>query len=75
MFDITSPETKFILKAVSQASSLVQQVQAEMVTGALTKDDRSPVTIADFASQALVGWMLSETFPGDLMVAEEIFPL
>jgi len=71
MFDITSPETKFILKAVSQASSLVQQVQAEMVTGALTKDDRSPVTIADFASQALVGWMLSETFPGDLMVAEE----
>jgi len=71
MFDITSSETTFILKAVREASSLAQMVQAEMVSSALTKDDRSPVTIADFASQALVGWMLSETFPGDLMVAEE----
>ena len=33
---------------------LGQQVQMEMVSPALTKDDRSPVTIADFASQALV---------------------
>jgi 3'(2'), 5'-bisphosphate nucleotidase len=71
MFNITSPETKFILKAVREASSLVKMVQAEMVSGELTKYDRSPVTIADFASQALVGWILSETFPDDLMVAEE----
>jgi hypothetical protein len=54
MIDIDRPEIKFALNAVRQASLLVKMVQAEMVSPALTKDDRSPVTIADFASQALV---------------------
>ncbi len=42
-----------------------------MVEPALTKNDRSPVTIADFAAQALIGKMLLETFPHDAFVAEE----
>ncbi len=71
MFDLKLPEIQFALKAVHQATSIVRLVQAEMVTPALTKEDRSPVTIADFASQAVVGRLLAEAFPSDLMIAEE----
>lgn len=53
------------------ASKLVKQVEAEMVSPALTKDDRSPVTVVDFASQALVGYLLANTFPNDPLVGEE----
>ncbi|HEX7976285.1 MAG TPA: inositol monophosphatase family protein, partial [Anaerolineales bacterium] len=66
-----TPEIKFALQAVRQASLLVRQVQTEMVSVALTKDDRSPVTVADFASQALVGHLLEENFQEDPLVAEE----
>jgi 3'(2'), 5'-bisphosphate nucleotidase len=37
----------------------------------LTKDDRSPVTVADFASQALIGRLIGESFPDDRLVGEE----
>jgi 3'(2'), 5'-bisphosphate nucleotidase len=66
-----TPELQFALHAAQQASLLVKQVQAEMVEPALTKDDRSPVTIADFAAQAVVGRLLEEAFPGEPLVAEE----
>jgi 3'(2'), 5'-bisphosphate nucleotidase len=42
-----------------------------MVSEAFTKGDFSPVTVADFASQALVGRALAEQFPDQLFVAEE----
>lgn len=71
MFDMNSKETQFAIRAVRQACQLVKLVQAEMVTSVLTKEDRSPVTVADFASQALVGKLLEEAFPQDLLVAEE----
>lgn len=75
MFNVNQPEIKFALDAVRQASRLVRQVQAELILGkptaATIKDDRSPVTVADFASQALVGHLLSGAFPQDLLVAEE----
>jgi 3'(2'), 5'-bisphosphate nucleotidase len=71
MIDTDNPEVKFALHAVRQAAQIAQQVQAEMVTPALTKEDRSPVTVADFASQALIGRLLGETFPGAVLVAEE----
>jgi 3'(2'), 5'-bisphosphate nucleotidase len=71
MLILDRPETKFAVNIVRQASQLVKQVQAEMVSPALTKDDRSPVTVADFASQALVGWALTETFPDHPLVGEE----
>ncbi len=71
MIDLNNPEIKFALHAVRQAAQIVQHVQAEMVTPALTKEDRSPVTVADFASQALVAWLLEQTFPNDPLVAEE----
>ena len=71
MIDIIKPETSFAIQAVILASKLVKQVEAEMVSPALTKDDRSPVTVADFASQALVGYLLANTFPNDPLVGEE----
>lgn len=37
----------------------------------LTKGDRSPVTVADYAVQALVGRRLKDAFPGEPLVAEE----
>jgi len=71
MIDLNIPETKFALHAVYQAMSIVEQVQSELVTSALTKDDRSPVTVADFASQALIARLLEEAFPDDPLVGEE----
>jgi 3'(2'), 5'-bisphosphate nucleotidase len=73
MLNINTPEVQFALDAVCSASLLVRQIQAEMVRKehALTKKDLSPVTIADYASQALVGRLLIEKFPSDPMVAEE----
>lgn len=71
MLSLSVPEIKFGLDAVRQATLLVCHVQSELVSQALTKDDRSPVTVADFASQALIGQMLAEAFPNDKLVAEE----
>jgi 3'(2'), 5'-bisphosphate nucleotidase len=38
---------------------------------ALEKSDKSPVTVADFGSQAVVCQILREAFPHDVIVAEE----
>lgn len=64
-------DAAFALEAVRVAARLCRHIQGEMVTNALSKSDRSPVTIADFASQALVSRMLQEAFPSDPLVAEE----
>jgi 3'(2'), 5'-bisphosphate nucleotidase len=66
-----NPRLNFALKAVQQAASLASTVQGEMVSQALTKTDRSPVTVADFAAQAVVGYLLEREFPGELLVGEE----
>lgn len=71
MIQLNTAEIRFALKAARQAALLVKDIQTEMVTKSLTKDDKSPVTIADFASQALVSHLLQSTFPADPLVAEE----
>ncbi len=71
MLNLERHETSFAVNVVRQASQLVKLVQAEMVSPALTKYDRSPVTVADFASQAFVGWALKEIFPEHPLVGEE----
>jgi len=60
------------LRAVGTAMALAAAIQKEM-TGkeTLTKSDRSPVTIADFAAQALVCNALVAAFPGVPIVGEE----
>ncbi len=71
MFDIHVPEIRFALEAVRRAASLVRRIQTELCVSAQEKADRSPVTVADYASQALVACLLAESFPGDALVAEE----
>jgi len=66
-----SRELQFALEAARCAAQLTQQVRAAMTGPTLTKSDRSPVTVADFAAQALVGSLLAEAFPTDPLVAEE----
>ena len=65
-------EMKTAMRAVIAASTLCNRVRASMVGGAtLVKHDRSPVTIADFGSQAVICRILGEAFPEDPIVAEE----
>ncbi len=63
------------LTAVRAAARLCEAVRAEMVAGEgpakLDKQDRSPVTVADFGAQAIVCHLITETFPDDVLVAEE----
>ena len=68
---LDSPEAQFAIEAVREASLLARRIQREMVTGALTKDDRSPVTVADFAVQALIARRLAEQLPGSALIGEE----
>ncbi|MBT3321118.1 MAG: 3'(2'),5'-bisphosphate nucleotidase [Anaerolineae bacterium] len=70
MFNNT-PEVKFAINAVRQAAELVKTVQTETAENALTKGDKSPVTVADFASQALVSHLLMQSFPEVVLVGEE----
>jgi HAL2 family 3'(2'),5'-bisphosphate nucleotidase len=71
MISLSDTRVEFALRAVQQAASLAAEIQGEMISQALTKDDRSPVTVADFAAQAVVGYLLENTFPGALLVGEE----
>lgn len=65
-------ERKIAIEAVIEAAALCRMVQQEMVGDkALRKDDRSPVTVADFGSQAVVCRHLKTAFPADPIVAEE----
>jgi 3'(2'), 5'-bisphosphate nucleotidase len=53
-------ERELAVAAVERASRLCRAVQAELVDGsALTKRDRSPVTVADFGAQAVVSLTLA----------------
>lgn len=58
--------------AVTQASGVCRQVQAALdEVRAITKDDKSPVTVADFASQAIVAHELTKRLGKIVLVAEE----
>lgn len=61
------------LNAVRDASQVCRTVQRSMeALRAITKDDSSPVTIADYASQAVVAHTLRSQLPGALhLVGEE----
>jgi len=68
VFDTSAREIQFAVEAVRQAAKVAQMVQA---VPALAKADRSPVTVADFAAQAVAGRLLDERLPGETLVAEE----
>lgn len=67
-----STEKQHAYQAAVQAAILCRKVQADMVNPTSTeKADRSPVTVADYASQAVICHGLAEAFPDDSVVAEE----
>ncbi len=72
---MTAPDYQYerdiAVAAVREAARLCQVVQAQIAPGVIKKKDRSPVTVADFGSQALVCRMLKEAFPDDPIIAEE----
>jgi HAL2 family 3'(2'),5'-bisphosphate nucleotidase len=66
-----SPEVECALSAVREAALLARAIQKDLVTPALTKGDRSPVTVGDFAVQAVIARRLMEQLPGTALIGEE----
>jgi len=65
-------ELKAGIEAVRAAATVCRAVQANLITAdTLEKKDKSPVTVADFAAQAIVCAHLLKVLPNDLMVGEE----
>lgn len=70
--DESSLEVLAALQAIRLASQLCQNVRRDL-TGKKTiqKSDHSPVTIADYGSQAIICKLIREAFPEDPIIAEE----
>lgn len=68
---ISRKETQVALQAVREAAQLCMLVRSESAVESVQKEDTSPVTIADFGSQALVCRRLNEAFPEYGIIAEE----
>lgn len=61
-------EVSVVREALGAAAELCRNVQDRV---AVAKGDRSPVTVADYGSQALVCRAVREAFPDDPIIAEE----
>ena len=59
------------VRAGRLAADVCLRVQREQVIEGLDKSDKSPVTIADFASQALILRELAAAFPDHSILSEE----
>ena len=67
-------ELEVATDAVRMASTLCQEVQAQLMRQdeqAETKDDRSLVTLADYAAQAIICWRIQQEWSDFTMVGEE----
>jgi 3'(2'), 5'-bisphosphate nucleotidase len=70
--DDKSLEVKTAIRAMTMASALCEKVRRELAGGeSILKSDKSPVTIADYGSQAIICKFIKEAFPRDTIVAEE----
>lgn len=60
------------LRSVREAAKVCQQVQSQLISAdTLVKKDRSPVTVADFAAQAVICSAVNRTYPDTPIVGEE----
>ncbi|KAI9269407.1 3',5'-bisphosphate nucleotidase [Sporodiniella umbellata] len=60
------------IRAVLTASNVCQSVFQHLVANeTLTKNDKSPVTVADFSAQAIINTYLQKRFPQDPIIGEE----
>lgn len=64
-------EKKVAVSAIAEAAVICRQVQQNIQSDVLEKKDKSPVTVADFGSQALVCRLLAEHFVDDPVIGEE----
>ena len=64
-------EKTFALEVVRKAALFTKKLQQEKTNLFFEKDDKSPVTAADFGAQLLVTYYLQKYFPEDPLVAEE----
>ena len=71
MTQVCHRELEVALAAVRDAARICRSVQATIAPDALAKKDKSPVTIADFGSQAVVCRVIGDAFPNDPIIAEE----
>ncbi|CAF0787243.1 unnamed protein product [Adineta steineri] len=63
-------EESIAIQACLQAAKLTERVRSK-IPKAIEKIDNSPVTLADFGSQALICYHIHSAFPDDPIVAEE----
>lgn len=66
-----SAELSFAREAAARACVLAETLREKFKSQSILKSDKSPVTIADYAVQALIGGLLEKVFPGDILVGEE----
>ncbi len=71
MTAVTTAELTAALNAVRDAARICRSVQSTIAPDALAKKDKSPVTVADFGSQAVVCRVIGDAFPHDPIIAEE----
>ncbi|MGD0915441.1 MAG: 3'(2'),5'-bisphosphate nucleotidase [Thermodesulfobacteriota bacterium] len=70
--DENALEVSTALQAITIASALCEEVRRKLAGGeSILKSDRSPVTVADYGSQAVICKLIRERFPHDNIVAEE----
>ena len=71
MFTMFTKEVRFAIDLVREASSLAEGIRQGGLPKALVKSDHTPVTVADYAIQALAVRRLLEEFGEARLVAEE----
>ncbi len=64
-------ELAFAVETVRSAVKICRSVQGQIEVGKWDKGDRTPVTVADLAVQAVVSRGLQEQFPHDALMGEE----
>jgi 3'(2'), 5'-bisphosphate nucleotidase len=70
-FNKLPKNAQFAVEAVRAAGVLARTIQRDMAANKMQKEDRSPVTVADFAGQAVVAKLLHDADSDAVLVAEE----
>ncbi|MSR78303.1 MAG: 3'(2'),5'-bisphosphate nucleotidase [Candidatus Omnitrophica bacterium] len=71
MLNLSDSEIKFALESIREVMPLAEKIRLELAGKKITKDDLSPVTVADFSIQAIIRHRLSLAFPQDAFLGEE----
>ena len=70
--DQNSPEVVTGVQAAVKASALCEKIRKDLAgQESILKKDKTPVTIADYGSQAIICKLIRQRFPDDTIVAEE----